>query len=170
MHQVHARAGPRQPAHRAGLDRQVVLARLSRARPGQHDDGLHAAQACHVVARSVGYLRCRKRRRLVQGSGALRHPSAQGLGRRRESHRPHVAPVHAGAVPVELRHVLPQLDSVRRGHGLVVGKVPRHLRQVLPPAPGIPARAAAGRQPLLQQDAAHAVHHLPDPDAVHRRR
>ena len=43
--QVHPRAGPGQPAHRAALDRQMDLARLPRADPGGDDDGLHAARA-----------------------------------------------------------------------------------------------------------------------------
>jgi phenol hydroxylase P3 protein len=58
---------------------------------------------------------------------------------------------------------LPHLDARRRRDGLAVGEVPEHLRQVLPPAPGAHAKRQQG-QALLQQDAAHAVPDLPDPD------
>ncbi len=47
-------------------------------------------------------------------------------------------------------------------------QVPGELRQALPPALRVLARAGRQGQPLLQQDAAHAVPDLPDPDDLHR--
>jgi hypothetical protein len=65
---------------------------------------------------------------------------------------------------------LSHLGARRAGDAVAVRKVPGQLRQALPSPPGALPCRAAGRQALLQQDPAHAVHHLPDPHGLHRAR
>ena len=81
---------------------------------------------------------------------------------------PHVAPVHAGALPVQLRHRLPQRHPLRGRHGLAGQEVPEHLRQVLPAALGTPEKAEGSRYALRQPGPRQALPDLPDPHRLYR--
>ncbi|MPM94110.1 hypothetical protein SDC9_141253 [bioreactor metagenome] len=170
MHQVPAGARSRQRAHRAALDRQVVLARLPPAHAGGHDAGLHAAQARDELEGSLGNVRRRERRRPVPRPGPLWHPRARRLEGSLRRQGPHQPPGLEHLLQLRCCSALPHLGARRQRAEVAVGKVPHELRQILPPAPGAFPQRTASRPPLLQQDAAHAVHHLPDPHGVHRAR
>ena len=94
-HQVPARAAPGQPADRAEVGRQVVLARLPAARPRRDDDGLHAAEEGDVLEGSLGDLLHRGRRLAVPGPRPLRPASAE-IRRRRRPRRPSTSRTRTG--------------------------------------------------------------------------
>ena len=171
VHQVPAGAGPGQRAHRAALDRQVVLARLPPADPGRHDAGLHAAQARDELEGSLGDVRRRKRRRPVQGPCALRHPRAQPAGSRPAKARTTSAtrpgpPSTTTTVAAPFHTWVPKEEEL----AWLSREVPRDTfdKYYRPRWEFWRDQAAEGKR-FYNMTLPHAVHHLPDSHAVHRR-
>ena len=104
-HQVPARTASRQPADRAEMGRQMVLARPSRAWPGRHDDGLHAAEEGDVLEGSLGDLLHRGRRLAVPGSRPLWPESAEIRRRRDRRGRAYFASELGDLLPI---HAMPR--------------------------------------------------------------
>ena len=96
----------------------------------------------------------------------IREP--KGWARRLRRQGPHQPPGLEHLLQLRRRRRLPHLGAGSRRDEVAVAEVPAKLRQVLPPALRALRRAGRAGQALLQRHAADAVHHLPDPDAVHR--
>ncbi len=111
VHQVHARAGPGQRAHRAALDRQVVLARLPPA-------DLVAMMQDYMLPKRVMSWKEAWEMYAEQNGGALfddlarygiREPSRLGAGLRRQG--PHQPPGLEHLLQLQCRRTLPHLGA-----------------------------------------------------------
>ena len=76
------------------------------------DDGLHAAQTGHVMARSLGDVLRGERRRAVRGPQPLRHPAAQVSRGCTKGEEPAVARIWSDLLQLHARGAHPHVDPV----------------------------------------------------------